>query len=241
MKALITSAGLGTRLEKIKHTNKCLLHVGDKSILERSISTLQRYGINDIYVITGHFADKVEKEVQDKATCIFNPFYKISGIVVSIWFSKMFLYNKEFIFLTGDVLYDPKLIEKILELKKEIVIPIEKKEEYDSEDSKVIVSGNKITKMGKDLGDSKISGEYCCITKFSDRGSKHFFDKIDHFLRNERLNTYLMDVFNELIEDGVHIEPLDITGIPRIEIDFLKDLEDAKEKILPCIDWKQKH
>ncbi|MCH8004334.1 MAG: NTP transferase domain-containing protein [Nanoarchaeota archaeon] len=238
MKALITSAGLGTRLEKIKHTNKCLLNIGHKSIIGRSIAALQKYGINDIYVVTGHFAEKVEKEVQDMATCIFNPFYKVSGIVVSIWCAKSFLYNKNFIFLTGDVLYDHELIEKILKSKRDIIIPIEKKNEYDHEDSKVIVRNKKVVSMGKSLPLSKVSGEFCCIARFNKKGSKYLFDKIDSFLRREKLNTHLMDVFNELIEDGVNITSADVTGIPRIEIDFLKDLDYAKEKILPLIDRK---
>jgi len=239
MKALITSAGLGTRLEKIKHTNKCLLNIGHKSIIGRSIAALQKYGINDIYVVTGHFAEKVEKEVQGKATCVFNPFYKVSGIVVSIWCAKSFLYNKNFIFLTGDILYDPELIEKILKSKRDIIIPIEKKNEYDHEDSKVIVRNKKIVSMGKTLPLSKVSGEFCCIARFNKNGSKYLFNKIDLFLRKEKLNTHLMDVFNEIIADGVCVTPVNITGIPRIEIDFLKDLEDAKKKILPCIDRKQ--
>ncbi|MBI2067946.1 MAG: NTP transferase domain-containing protein [Deltaproteobacteria bacterium] len=238
MKALITTAGLGTRLEKMRHTNKCLLEVGDRSILRRSLDSLHQHGIHEVYVVTGHFAEKVEKEVVGKATCLFNPFYKVSGIVISIWFAKSFLYKEDFIFLTGDVVYDSGLIDKILKIKKDIVIPMEKKNEYDKEDSKVIARDGKVESMGKRLPLSKVSGEFCCIAAFNNRGSKHLFDKIDSFLTRGKLKTNLMAVFNELIADGVHLTPIDVTGIPRIEIDFLKDLEDARKRVLPLIDSK---
>lgn len=236
MKALITAAGLGTRLEEMKHTNKCLLKVGNKSIIERSISALKKYGIDDLYIVTGHYFEKVEKELEGKVAFIFNPFYKMSGIVVSIWFAKNFLYKQDFIFLTGDLLYDSGLIKKLLGVTEDIVMPIEKKDSYDHEDSKVIIDDGRIIETGKNLPLSKVSGEFCGIIKFSAKGSALLFDKIESFLRRGKLNTYFMDVLNELIADGVDIIPVDITGIPRMEIDFLKDLEYAREKLLALID-----
>jgi N-acetyl-alpha-D-muramate 1-phosphate uridylyltransferase len=60
MKAMIFSAGLGTRFKPWtdKHP-KALALVNGKSLLQRNIEYLQQYGITDIIVNVHHFADQV--------------------------------------------------------------------------------------------------------------------------------------------------------------------------------------
>jgi N-acetyl-alpha-D-muramate 1-phosphate uridylyltransferase len=60
MKAMIFSAGLGTRFKPWtdKHP-KALALVNGKSLLQRNIEYLQQYGIYDIVVNVHHFADQV--------------------------------------------------------------------------------------------------------------------------------------------------------------------------------------
>jgi len=235
MKALITAAGLGSRIPELKNTNKSLIRIGNQTLISRAIDSLNSRGIKDIYVITGHNAKKVSKEVGDRAICIFNPLYKTSGILVSMSAAKQFLKNEEFLFMTNDILFDPRLIDKCLMNKKDIVIPFEIKESYDKEDSKIMIDGDKIIKTGKNLSLSKTSGEFGHMALFSRKGSKHLFNKIESFIQEDKINAYLMDVFNALIEDGVHLHHVDITGIVRIEIDYMLDLEHARKKIFPLI------
>ena len=60
MKAMIFSAGLGTRFKPWteKHP-KALALVNGKSLLQRNIEYLQRFGIRDIIVNVHHFAEQV--------------------------------------------------------------------------------------------------------------------------------------------------------------------------------------
>jgi NDP-sugar pyrophosphorylase family protein len=60
MKAMIFSAGLGTRFKPWtdKHP-KALAIVNGKSLLQRNIEYLQQYGINDVIVNVHHFADQI--------------------------------------------------------------------------------------------------------------------------------------------------------------------------------------
>ncbi len=60
MKAIILAAGKGTRLGKLtQNTPKCLLPVGNKSMLEHWFSILNRHNINEVLINTHHLADKV--------------------------------------------------------------------------------------------------------------------------------------------------------------------------------------
>ncbi len=59
MRAIILAAGFGLRLgESTQDIPKTLVDVNGKSILERQISLLKEYGINEIFVVTGYKREK---------------------------------------------------------------------------------------------------------------------------------------------------------------------------------------
>ena len=60
MKAMIFAAGLGTRFKPWTDSHpKALALVNGKSLLQRNIEYLQRYGINEVVVNVHHFADQI--------------------------------------------------------------------------------------------------------------------------------------------------------------------------------------
>ena len=60
MKAMIFSAGLGTRFKPWTNDHpKALAPVNNKSLLQRNIEYLQQYGIKDVVVNVHHFADQL--------------------------------------------------------------------------------------------------------------------------------------------------------------------------------------
>lgn len=66
MKAMIFSAGLGTRFKPWtdKHP-KALALVNGKSLLQRNVEYLQQYGISNIIVNVHHFADQIENAITE--------------------------------------------------------------------------------------------------------------------------------------------------------------------------------
>ena len=66
MRAIILAAGSGLRLNQhTKDIPKALLDLNGKSILERQISLLREYGINEIFVVTGYKREKyVLKDIE---------------------------------------------------------------------------------------------------------------------------------------------------------------------------------
>ena len=64
MKAMIFSAGLGTRFKPWTDSHpKALAIVNGKSLLQRNIEYLQKHGIRDVLVNVHHFADQVIEAV----------------------------------------------------------------------------------------------------------------------------------------------------------------------------------
>ncbi len=66
MKAMIFSAGLGTRFKPWTDTHpKALAMVNGRSLLQRNIEYLQQYGIRDLVVNVHHFADQVKTVIKE--------------------------------------------------------------------------------------------------------------------------------------------------------------------------------
>ncbi len=60
MKAMVLAAGLGTRLRPLTNDRpKALVEIAGRTLLEITLSRLQRFGIRDVIVNTHHFADLV--------------------------------------------------------------------------------------------------------------------------------------------------------------------------------------
>ncbi|HSU28926.1 MAG TPA: sugar phosphate nucleotidyltransferase [Chitinophagaceae bacterium] len=66
MKAMIFSAGLGTRFKPWTDTHpKALALVNGKSLLQRNVEWLQRHGIRDVIVNVHHFAEQVIASIKE--------------------------------------------------------------------------------------------------------------------------------------------------------------------------------
>lgn len=127
MKAMILAAGLGTRLKPFtdKHP-KALALVNDKTILQRNIEYLAKFGIKEVIVNVHHFPEQIIDLIKTN-----NGFgSKISfsdetgevletggGIKKAAWF---FEESKEpFVVINVDILTDMNLGNMILQHKKE--------------------------------------------------------------------------------------------------------------------------
>ncbi|HMU47787.1 MAG TPA: sugar phosphate nucleotidyltransferase [Chitinophagaceae bacterium] len=65
MKAMIFSAGLGTRFKPWTDAHpKALALINGKSLLQRNIEYLQQFGIKDVIVNVHHFAEQIEEAVK---------------------------------------------------------------------------------------------------------------------------------------------------------------------------------
>ena len=65
MKAMIFAAGLGSRLKPFTDSHpKALAVVSGKTLLERNILYLQKFGIKEVIVNVHHFADQIISEIE---------------------------------------------------------------------------------------------------------------------------------------------------------------------------------
>ena len=113
------AAGIGQRLGDVSLPPKVLLRFGGETLLERHAAILRHCGVQRIDLIVGYRASEVEAEIdrigaRDLIFPHFNPDYEESAIV-SLWrLREVFLAGEPVIFMDGDVLYDYRMMERLV-------------------------------------------------------------------------------------------------------------------------------
>ena len=227
MRAIIVAAGKGTRIPEVtNHVPKCLIKLGDKTLIEREMDMLYEVGIKDITVVIGHLAHMIEELLSNKVDYVFNPFYSITNSLVSLWFAKERM-KDGFVYLHSDIIFEASVIEKILLDQNEICLAVQRKM-TDEEDMKVRVERERIVEINKAIPLDKAYGEFIGIAKFEGEGVNKLQKALDKIIRTEDLNAYFESAVQYLIENREAAYFIDSADSFYAEIDYLEDLEKLK-------------
>jgi phosphoenolpyruvate phosphomutase len=187
IKAIIPAAGdrsiEPTLKELLEDRPLTMLDVNGKSILQRSVESLKRCGVDDITVVGGY---KAEHIVADDINLIVNENYEQGHIMDSIEKAGDNYSNKNLI-LFADIIFDNEILEKLLKTEDDITIVVDRsirKTEERSDIELVIAEKpplngdrvvsvnrtNKILNLGKGLDREKANYEFIGISLFSKTG-----------------------------------------------------------------------
>ena len=233
MKALILAAGIGKRL-KLK-TPKILLKIGNKTLLERHYENLKKFGIKDIGIVIGYKFSEVKKYIEkiDKNIKIFkNEKYLLGSIVSLVKTSNFFKKKDSLLLMDGDVLYDSKILKKLITSKKNNCLLLDPIFDAGDEPVKVIIKNNKICDFGKRYYTTfDYIGESVGFFKFDHKSSLKFLNLAKKIMRINNKEMY-EEVIREIIKNKIFKIGFEYVGnLPWIEIDFKKDLNSAKRII----------
>ena len=245
MNAIIIAAGSGRRISNdAKNIPKSMVKVNGKSIIEYQLSVLNKAGINEVYVITGPYSEKFNikniKYVKDQE-------FEKHDILGSLMEAKKF-FEKDTLILYSDIIFELKIIEKIMNSKEDISIAVdmnwERKYEGRTEHPKLeaenveIKNNGNIIQIRKNIENINNNvGEFLGIIKFANKGSELFIKKYEELVSSNVgsfheapsiLKAYLTDMIQELIDSNIKIKPILVSG-QWCEIDTMQDLKNAEK------------
>lgn len=228
MKAIIMAAGRATRMLPLtKNIPKCLLKIKEKTILQHQINVLKSCGVKDIVIIIGHGAKEFEELYEKDLKYVFNPFYKVSGMLMSLWVAKAEL-DDDILLIYSDVLFNEKIIKKLLDCEGDISLAVDKGS-VDWEAEKVKIKNGVIVNISKtDIDIGGADGEFIGLIKFKKNLNKVVVEELETLARSN-INAYLIDLIKNIITGGAKVLPCDITGELWTDIDFPEDLEKIEE------------
>jgi phosphoenolpyruvate phosphomutase len=180
---------------------------------------------------TGPFENKIKKYLKNEypdlnVSYVKNPKYRTTNYIYSMWLTKR-LIDDDIILIHGDLLFERKLLERLISEKhancvlvnKEIKPPPEK-------DFKAIIENGRVIKIGVEF-----SGENTYFSaplyKFSKPDFLYWLNEIEKFVKKGDLKIYAESVFNE-ISNKILLRPLYFTKEFCMEIDTKEDLEIAR-------------
>lgn len=239
-KAIILSAGQGRRLLPLtENTPKCLLPVSGKPVVAWQVDALLAAGIDEIVVVGGFQVEQVEKLLSERyldapgVKVKFNPFYEVADNLASCWIVRQEM-NTDFLLLNGDTLIDSELLARILnDDVSPITLCVDFKDEFDEDDMKVQLGANgEVKQVSKKLPAIETDAESIGLIRFSKEGARVFHAAIEKALRDPaNLNSWYLAIINRLAGLGM-VGSHPVTGCRWCEIDYLHDLQQAREYFL---------
>ncbi len=232
--AIILAAGRGRRLGALTRTRpKCLLRVGSRTLLEHQLAALARHGIARAAIVIGYGGEQVQQVGGTQAEYIVNPRSAVTNSLYSLWLARHLTYEG-FLLLNADVLFHPELLTRLLASPYPDALTVERRQRFDDEQMKVQLDGERVVALSKQLDAGRAHAENVGVVKFSAAGARALFAKIGELLAAGAECELCPFAFNALAPH-YPLHAVVINGIPWIEIDFVADLQRARQEVLPSI------
>lgn len=240
MIGVILAAGMAKRLRPLTDTQpKCLLKVGERTLLERTVAAMAAAGISEFVVVTGYRAkmikdflenlDNLESLGKPKFTFLHNADYEHNNNIYSLWMAGEMVRGKEFLLMDSDILCDPAAVLRIAN-EKEAALAVNR-HELGEEEMKVVVDAQMhITEISKTCRPEDAMGESVGIEKITATYSEALFRELDQMILQEGLiDIFYERAFERLIPQGHTFRVVDTTNYFSYELDTPEDFQRAQE------------
>lgn len=239
MKAVILAAGMASRLRPLtSNTPKCLLKVGGKTLLQRSMDALIAAGIREFAIVTGYLHQQIEDFVEQtygesiSVRFIHNKDFETTNNIYSLWLARPEAEGNDVLLLDSDLLYDPKIVKRVLADKHENVLTLIRHDLGDEEMKVVMNAEGAITEISKTCSPTLAAGESLGIERMGKAYTTALYKELEPMMNLEHLeNTFYELAFQRLIPQGHTFSVLDVTDLFSCELDTVEDFENAKDRI----------
>ena len=237
---------MAKRLRPLTDTKpKCLLKVGERTLLERTVAAMAAAGISEFVVVTGYRAEMIKDFLENLGsldnleslgflakphfTFLHNADYEHNNNIYSLWMAGQIVRGKEFLLMDSDILCDPAAVLRIAN-EKEAALAVNR-HELGEEEMKVVVDAQMhITEISKTCRPEDAMGESVGIEKITATYSEALFRELDQMILQEGLiDIFYERAFERLIPQGHTFRVVDTTNYFSYELDTPDDFQRAQE------------
>ena len=234
------AAGMAKRLRPLTDTKpKCLLKVGERTLLERTVDAMAAAGITEFVVVTGYRGNMIQEFLENlesleslgkpKFHFLHNADYEHNNNIYSLWMAGQIVRGQEFLLMDSDILCDPAAVLRIAS-EKEAALAVNR-HELGEEEMKVVVDQQmRITEISKTCRPEDAMGESVGIEKMTAAYSEALFRELDQMILQEGLiDIFYERAFERLIPQGHTFRVIDTTDYFSYELDTPEDFQRAQE------------
>lgn len=237
MIGVILAAGMARRLRPLTDTKpKCLLKVGDRTLLERTVNAMCMAGIQEFLVVTGYRGEMIRDFLTSHFSLLTfhfldNTDYEHNNNIYSLWMACQKVRGSEFLLMDSDILCDPAAIVRIAQEQTSALAV--NRHELGEEEMKVVVDADsRITEISKTCRPEDAMGESVGIEKITADYSEALARELDQMILQEGLiDIFYERAFERLIPQGHTFKVVDTTHYFSYELDTPEDFQRAQEQM----------
>ena len=242
MTGVILAAGRGARLNGgHADTPKCLVTLGDDTLIGRNIALLRAAGIDQVVVVVGCAADLVRRSC-GQVTFVENDIFARTNSLYSLWLARTYL-DGGFVVMNCDVLVHPQLLTDLLTARHEDALLVDycgRDTTYGDEEMKVRFRRGCVADISKVMAPAEADGENVGIARFGAEGARMLIEEMDAVVAAGEFKAWVPRAFKRFAaRRPLHV--VGTRGLPWIEIDFPEDYRRAVDVVLPQIEAARAH
>ena len=252
MIGVILAAGMATRLRPLTDTKpKCLLEVGGRTLLERTVRAMQQAGITEFVVVTGYRGEQIRGFLETSLssipsstsstsdtsytsphfTFLHNSDYEHNNNIYSLWMAGEVVRGRDFLLMDSDILCDPAAVVAIAK-QEESALALNRHECGEEEIKVIVDANNRITEINKTCNPKDAIGESVGIERMTAEYSTALYEELDQMITKEGLiDVFYERCFERLIPQGHTFKVVDTTHYFSYELDTPEDFQRAQELI----------
>ena len=226
LQVVILAAGMGTRLGK--PWPKPLTPLADgRSIMQQQLENVEKVFRNDARttIVVG-FKLEMIMEAHPNATFVYNENYDQTNTSKSLLEALRASQESGVLWMNGDVVFDPRVLERVSDRirNEKSFVCVNTSATAEEEVKYTVDSKGNINALSKQVKNAL--GEAVGINFIS----RHHKDAVIKYLDEVADNDYFERGLELAIEKaGVEIEPVDISDLFAVEVDFQADLDRANQ------------
>ena len=235
MIGVILAAGMAKRLRPLTDTTpKCLLKVGERTLLERTVDTMRLAGITEFLVVTGYRGEMIREFLtthypQATIQYLDNVDYEHNNNIYSLWMACQKVRGCDFLLMDSDILCDPAAVVRIAQ-EQTAALAVNRHELGEEEMKVVVDANNRITEISKTCRPEDAMGESVGIEKITADYSEALARELDQMILQEGLiDIFYERAFERLIPQGHTFKVVDTTHYFSYELDTPEDFQRAQE------------
>ena len=245
MIGVILAAGMAKRLRPLTdECPKCLLKVGERTLLQRTVDAMLAAGIRELVVVTGYRGEMLRDFLTEHYLSpltsqpsplnihfIHNAGYEHNNNIFSLWMTRPYTDGKDFLLMDSDILCDPETVQRMVN-EQGTALALNR-HECGEEEIKIITDANdRVVELSKTCSIADAIGESVGIERIAADYSSALFRELEQMIEHEGLiDIFYERAFERLIPQGHHFRVVDTTDLFSIELDTVEDFNRAKELI----------
>jgi choline kinase len=241
LSVILLAAGIGRRLESTGQKPKVMLELGGQTLIARHLARLAEIGADALTIVTGFMADDLEAAVialrpQMPVRFVRNPRFREGSVVSMAAAAQAFREGATVLLMDGDVLYDGRMLPRLLAAEGENVMLLDRDIEPGDEPVKICFdAAGRIVDFRKRPEHAYVRhGESVGFFRFSPTMAAQLANLAEDYAADGGSDAE----YEEVIRDHLLAEPErfraeDVSDLPWTEIDFPEDVVRARDEILP--------